>query len=273
MLRYFGGNRDKKVVDRHEFFNLDFHGEMETLYRATTPKVIEMACRDAFKRAARTVVTGVNSVAAKAAFGRGGRYAIPKRVAMDKGQWRAGFHWMGQHGFGGKDAYTGAATLSGKAIGLHNFPHTIVERKVPIGPKQLPGKRKVLRLRVLKSSGLKVPRPDGSKNFPKRWAAKYPLEFGGFVAKGNAGRVKAGGKDLIFRRAKKPGSPGSRADREPIVSMYTLNPANMMISKATWPKLDKAFAERLPLEMVRRLEYYSERAAFRSLPVGPLGDN
>jgi hypothetical protein len=225
---------------------------------ATNPKLMPDVMRRSFHRSQRSAVSGPGSAANRAAFGRGGAYAITKKKAHEEGKMRK--PWV-RHTQKGLTQYETTVVLKGQTVGLWHFRPTVVHKKTAIGPSGKMGKRAVVRVKVLKKGKRTAPRST-INNMAKRWPHKYP-EFGGFKMRGNAGNVAGAGAELIWTRKEAP-STASRMDQLPIEPMTTIDVAHMVVGKRTIDAVQGRLKERLPIEFADNMKFYAERAAKRA---------
>lgn len=242
------GSRSVKT----DAITIEFDNVLKEFQQAVNLPTLQQALRATFKRIANSAITGKNSAAAKKAFGAGGRYAITKKVAFEKGQFRSSMKFVG----GDIISINLLATITGRSIGFHHFPLSASRKKVPIGPKQKKAWRQVIKGKILRDKPMRVVRPSGRKGAPrKRWPAADPAELGGFMAVAMRGRIPKGGSNMVFMRSGPP-LTASRADRKPIQPMFTMSIAEMMINSKTMGAINERLGERLPIEFAGRMNYY-----------------
>ena len=217
----------------------------------TDPRIVEKAVAVSLKHATQKGLNSPNSPAMMIAFGKTakeGIYNISRGKARSKGRLKTRVVIKEQ----GSSYFLAQMVASGYAIGLHHFlaGRGWRKEKTTYGKSGTPVRRKVLRLRVKNRASLKPMFPsmkDGS--MAKRWPHARP-EFGGFLWMGGPN-----GK-LVMRRHKAPRGHG---DKKPIKSMYTLDPAHMLINRKTVePIMDSVWNEFNP-KLVERLDYYTSR--------------
>lgn len=245
-------NRGGKATN-NQLIKIDFDRPLKELAESFSPKVVVKAMRRTLKRSADSAVLGARSTAMKTAFGRGGVYAITAAKAKAAGVLKGTFAVLREN----QGHFLAQAVLTGRALNLAHFPQRVKKELTPVGPSGTPRTRPVLRVKVMNKKGFKTARRGSATNVAKRWP--HPrLEFIGFPMVGNAGSVAGAGANLVVARYKEPKRPGSRKDRKPVRSMYTIDPAHMAVGKHTITAIQETFRQRLPIEFAANMKYYAK---------------
>ena len=219
-----------------------------TVRKALDNKRLEKAYFRGVNDAQKSAVSNANSTASKMI---SKRFNIRAKAAKDAGAVDVKFKFIDPKGPSAK--FLGLVKVTANSLSPARFNKSAFKERVvktPVGRSGKPGRRKQIRLKLLRGGQLKS--PERKKNAPKRWAHPRP-EFVGF----RQPEIRDG---LVFFRKDYPrGGKGARKrDRKLGDTLRTIDPAHMMLNKYTidqvYKKLGERMLKRIPHHISRQLE-------------------